>query len=567
LSHTEGMKNFIATIVSALFYVYILTKLFIQRWYNQRYSKEKALHALLNENFTPVPERTSDKLEVVGKVPTDLDGMYVRNGPNPFVEVQEQDLYHFFDGDGMIHGVNFNPAKDVSYLNRWVNTLRLQEEKRLGKAISDYTRVGAVRTPIGFFMYCVRWIKNTTLVALHLRKPPQPGEKTANTSLEYHAGRFLALNETDLPYQIKLPSLETVGVYDFKGKFNFPPNHFTAHPKIDPDTNDMIAFSYSLETKPFCRYYVFDSSDNILRQVVINWDIPVFMHDFAITKNHSIIFNLPFQFRLDKVLDGISPFLFDPTTPSRFAVFPRMITDQSQIKWFETPACYMWHALNAWEEGDEVVLYGCRSNRVDYFKLDDENLMPEHPIPVDNEHMTYLHTWRFNLKTGEVKERTVTKNFGCEFPTINNKYIGVKTRWGYIGRYADRSIKDSYIDAVIKLDVASDKEGQEFKYQVYEFPQGWYSGEWLFVPRTNEEEEKKGKKQEELEEKFEDDGYIMSYMYDSNNKVSELWVIDAGKNFGKEECLLARIKIGYRIPYGFHGKFFTRQQIANQVFD
>eukprot|EP01088_Endostelium_zonatum_P004427 TRINITY_DN15673_c0_g1_i1.p1 TRINITY_DN15673_c0_g1~~TRINITY_DN15673_c0_g1_i1.p1 ORF type:complete len:552 (+),score=123.49 TRINITY_DN15673_c0_g1_i1:103-1758(+) len=545
-------------ILAAFTYIFLLSRAWFTGTLNKRYNKEKVHNPLINGNFSPVTEKTKSHLDIVGKVPDDIDGIYVRNGPNPYIKIEDEEFYHFFDGDGMLHGINFESSKEVTYLNRWVNTIRLQEEKQVGKAL-PFTRIGEVRDPVGFFLYCVRWIKNSILIFLRLAPPPQLGSKTANTALEFHAGRFLALNETDIPYQVKLPSLETVGPYDFLGQFNFPPNHFTAHPKIDHATNHMIAFSYSLDTKPFCRYYVFDENDKLLRQVPIHFDIPVFMHDFAVTKTHSIIFNLPFQFRLDKVLECVSPFMFDPTTPSKFGILPRMAKDQSEIIWFESPACYMWHGLNAWDDGDEVVLYGLRSDTVNYFKLTDAYATPEHPIP-DKSDLTYLHLWRFNLKTKTVTERNITKAFGCEFPTINNRYLGLKNKYGYIGRYGDRNVKEAYIDAVIKLDLASDKDGQDMKYTVYEFPKGWYSQEWLFVPRVRQSGE-------ESKEQEEDDGYVMSYMYDSENRESEFWVLDASSNFGKEGCLLARIKIGSRVPYGFHGKFVTRQQMSQQVYN
>jgi len=550
-------KKMLRVVLTTLTYIFLLSKAWITGILKKRNRKEKIYNPLLNGNFLPVVETTKSGLEIIGKVPDDIDGIYVRNGPNPYIKIEDEEFYHFFDGDGMLHGINFDTSKEVTYLNRYVNTLRLQEEKRVGK-ILPFTRIGDVRDPVGFFSFCVRWIKNAILIFLHLAPPPQLGNKTANTALEFHAGRFLALNETDIPYQVKLPSLETVGPYDFLGQFNFPPNHFTAHPKIDNANNHMVAFSYSLDTKPFCRYFVFDDNDKLLTHVPIDLDVPVFMHDFAATKNYSIIFNLPFQFRLDKVVECVSPFIFDRNTPSKFGILPRMATDQKQITWFESPSCYMWHGLNAWDEGDEVVLYGVRSDTVNYFNLTDAYATPEHPIP-DTADLTYLHVWRFNMVTKTVTERNVTKAFGCEFPTINTRYLGIKNRWGYIGRYGDRNEKESYIDAVIKLDLASDNGKEEMKYIVYEFPKGWYSQEWLFVPRVKE-----GGKGEQQEE---DDGYVMSYMYDSEKKESEFWVLEAGKGFGKEGCLLARIKLRSRVPYGFHGKFVTREQMTQQVYN
>lgn len=58
----------------------------------------------LQGNFAPMREEiTADNLKVVGPLPADLDGMFVRNGPNP--QFPPQHNYHMFDGDGMLHGV------------------------------------------------------------------------------------------------------------------------------------------------------------------------------------------------------------------------------------------------------------------------------------------------------------------------------------------------------------------------------------------------------------------------------------------------------------------------------
>lgn len=144
----------------------------------------------LSNNFAPIrKEITADNLQVIGELPEELSGMFVRNGPNPQFEPIGQ--YHWFDGDSMLHGLRIAHGK-ASYLNRYVRTYKFQTEKEQGKAL---------------------WTG--------LLEPPQPDNpfgtdtNTANTALVYHAGKFLALWEGGSPYALKIPQLETEGKYTF----------------------------------------------------------------------------------------------------------------------------------------------------------------------------------------------------------------------------------------------------------------------------------------------------------------------------------------------------------------
>ncbi len=74
--------------------------------------------------------------------------------------------------------------------------------------------------------------------------PGGPFKDTANTDLVFHAGRLLALWWLGGPcYQVALPSLETVGQYDFNGTLT---TGLTAHPKLDPETGELMVFDYNV---------------------------------------------------------------------------------------------------------------------------------------------------------------------------------------------------------------------------------------------------------------------------------------------------------------------------------
>ena len=286
----------------------------------------------LDGNFAPVlQEITTQTLQVIGELPPDLSGMFLRNGPNPQWSPIGQ--YHWFDGDGMLHGVRIHNGQ-ASYRNRYVRTRGWQLEHEAGQAIWS----GLLEPP-------------------QMDNPYGPGKNTANTALIWHAGQMLALWEGGSPHTIDVPTLETIGESTYHGKLASP---FTAHPKVDPMTGEMMFFGYSF-APPYLRYGVVSPTGELLRTVPIDIPVAVMMHDFAITENHTIFMDLPLTFSQERMQRGEPGLMFERNKPSRFGIVPRH-GDNSNIRWFESPGCYVFHTLNAYEQGDEVVLIACRMN-------------------------------------------------------------------------------------------------------------------------------------------------------------------------------------------------------------
>ena len=164
----------------------------------------------LQDNWTPIHEEiTAENLKIIGKLPADLEGMFVRNGPN--LQFPPKQNYHLFEGDGMIHGVRLRDGK-ASYRNRWVRTATWKEENKANQALYS-----SILDPIDF-----------TILAKQLLAGKSPFPNRANTALIWHHGKLLALWEAGAPHEIKVPGLETVGEYNFGGALKHP---FTAHPR------------------------------------------------------------------------------------------------------------------------------------------------------------------------------------------------------------------------------------------------------------------------------------------------------------------------------------------------
>ena len=457
-----------------------------------------AINPYLDGNFAPIhQEITTDTLQIIGELPADLSGIFVRNGANPQWKPIGQ--YHWFDGDGMLHGVRIHNRKAI-YCNRYVQTKGWKIEQAEGKAIWS----GLMEPP-------------------QMDNPYGPYKNTANTAIVWHAGQLLALWEGGAPYAIKLPELETIGEYTYNGKLA---SAFTAHPKVDPVTGEMMFFGYSLFTPPYLQYGVVSAAGKLLRTEPIDLPIGVMMHDFAISENYTIFMDLPLTFNPQRAQRGEPLLLFESDRPSRFGILPRH-GNNGDVRWFESSACFVPHTLNAYEEGEEIVLSGCRmknSGLLEPVQSFDEQEGVDRP----------LYEWRFNLKTGFVKE-TMLHNVPIEFPRINEQLLGRKTRYGYTARVANNPIL--LFDALIKYDFNRGKS------ETLEFGVGRYGGDIVFVPRPHATTE--------------DDGWLLTLVHDEGSETSELIVVNAQDVTSGP---IAQVLIPQRVPYGFHAAWIDEAQ-------
>ncbi len=261
-------------------------------------------------NYLPVTEeRTETALRVTGSLPSDLRGLYVRNGSNtagaatPF----------WFLGDGMLHGVHLDGGKASWYRNRWVDT-PLQRDRR------------------GF-------------------QVPGRTENQSNISLVHHGGRLLSLGEVGWPYQIDPADLSTVGPYDFAGKLG---PTMTAHPKIDPVTGRLHFFGYSF-AEPFLTYYAAEPDGTLSVASDIALPRSTMMHDFAITDRDVVFWDCPVVFgKFDPALPNM-PYAWDPSAGTRIGILP-LGGSGDQVRWVTIPDGFVFHGVNAHREGDQVVV-------------------------------------------------------------------------------------------------------------------------------------------------------------------------------------------------------------------
>ncbi|MGK2852556.1 MAG: carotenoid oxygenase family protein, partial [Microbacteriaceae bacterium] len=325
-------------------------------------------------NYAPVTdELTEYDLPVQGVIPPEIDGWYLRNGPNP-----RQANAHWFTGDGMIHGVRIEGGAAKWYRNRWVRTDSFIED---------------------FPLYNPDGSRNLRAAV-------------ANTHVVNHAGKTLALVESSFPYQIS-NELETLGAYDFGGKLT---NSMTAHPKICPITGEMHFFGYGSIFEPYVTYHRVAADGELTLNRPVDVKAHTMMHDFAMTADHVIFMDLPIVFDLDIAIkgDGDMPYRWSDTYGARFGVLRRDDPD-APIRWFDIDPCYVFHVANAFDDANSIVLQAAR-----YPELwRNDGGFGEQAV---------LWEWRIDLGTGVVSERQLDDR-GIEFPRIDDRLAGLPARY------------------------------------------------------------------------------------------------------------------------------------------
>lgn len=461
------------------------------------FAMETESNPYLMGNYSPIDtEITAENLEVIGEIPRDLNGLYVRNGPNP--QFIPKGRYHWFDGDGMLHAVRIADGK-VTYRNRWVRTEGFERESHA----SGVLWTGVMETPV----------KNPRL-NIHV-----PLKDSSNTDVVYHNNRLITTwYLAGEPYAVDPHTLETIGKEDFGGTLR---SNVSAHTKVDENTNELLFFDYG-PVPPYMMYGVVGADGRIKHCVPIDLPGPRLPHDMAITENYSILLDLPLVNDQEAMRAGRHKIVFRRDMPSRFGVIPRFGPSDS-IRWFEGSPCYMYHTVNAWEEGDEIVLDTCRVSRP---------APPATAVTRLDKMLAYLrldariYRYRFNLKTGQTKEEALD-DANTEFPTINTRHLGRKSRYAYnVHITNDRTL---LFDGIVKYDTEHGRS------ETFTFGPGRYGSEAPFTPRPNAVDE--------------DDGYLLSFIYDERESRSELIILDAKQ---VAQGPLARVIIPQRIPYGFH---------------
>lgn len=441
----------------------------------------------LEGNFAPVAAEVEafDLPVLEGAIPTDLTGLYARNGSNPITG--DSDMWFF--GDGMVHGVSLAAGKADWYRNRYVDT-------------------PLMRGRIGFGQTA-------------------PGGETnqSNVSMISHGGRLLSSGEIGLPYELDDGDLHTIGAHDFGGGLNAA---FTAHPKIDPTTGNLHAFGYGF-APPYLTYHVIDPNGALIHAESVDVGRSTMMHDFMITDRDVIFMDLPCVFDIDAAAAWIAdptsssmPFQWKPETGARLGVMP-LGGPATDIAWYDLDPCYVFHTVNAYRDGTDIVMDVCRLESL--FEPDDPGIGTG----------PSLRRWVLDTEAAVVADTIVEEDNPGELPSRDPRRVGLKHRFGYLVESYNDERETPAFGGLIKHDY--DRGSRE----VWTPPAGQHCGEWLFVAGNDAPTGPAAAP--------DDEGYLLTYLYDSATDASQLVIVDATDVAAGP---VARVGLPQRVPFGFH---------------
>jgi len=456
----------------------------------------QSVHPHLAGVLAPVRSEDDFELEVIGCIPDALAGAYYRNGPNP--QFDPQGPYYGFLGDGMIHGFFLEPGKAggrARYRNRWVRTPRWQAENQAGRPLFGF--LGAPSDPS---------VANVPA-------------GSANTHVVYHAGKLMALQEHSEPFEVDPEGLERGAYMDTGGKF-------TAHPKLDPETGELVWFSYFAGPEPFSNlidYGVTDHSGRIMRRDRFAAPFASMIHDFMVTRQYVLFPVLPLTGNLQRALKGLPPVAWDPHQGAFVGVMKRNARVDT-IRWFEIEPNFIFHSMNAWVDGDKL--------HCEVTEFPQPPLFPNADGSPGRPTEGRLTRWTIDLAapTNHAKREPID-DLNAELPRCDERRAGLPYRHGwYVANISNRNPLAP--DAVAHIDLKTGKRTQRT------LDPGDAAGEPVFVPRAGSAPE--------------GDGYVIALVHRAATNRGELLILHAQDIAGEPAAVL---KLPRRVPAGFHGSF------------
>jgi carotenoid cleavage dioxygenase len=456
----------------------------------------------------------TESLQVIGEIPRDLHGMFVRNHHN---QVHEPlGVYHPFDGDGMLHAMLFENGK-ATYRNRFVRTTGFLAEQAAGRSLWP----GMLRPDLA---------ARRGWGAMGAMKD------NAGTDIKCHAGKLLAsMSQGSEPWRLDPITLETLGPDPAWARS--VPEGVASHYKVDNFTGEMMFFNYP-EKPPYMNYGIIDRHNKLVHYEPIELPGSRWPHDLGITQNFTVLHDLPLYFEPEGLKRGEHKLIFNRDQPARFGVLPRHGNNAS-VRWFEASPCYILHITNCHEAGDEVIMDGCIMPNYQTVPVNAAGNIYERIRANLDKHNnpTLMHRWRFNLKTGRTVEERLDDEIS-EFPVCSNDYVGRPYRYSYNVLYKKG---DWLFSGLKRFDLLSGKTAR------YEYGAGRYGSEPQVARAINA--------------RAEDDGYVITMMADMNANTSEIMVLRADDIAAGP---VARIILPERMGVGTHACWIEGDRLQGE---
>jgi carotenoid cleavage dioxygenase len=463
-------------------------------------------------------------LDVDGQIPPELYGAFYRAAADTQFPPRHGDGI-YINGDGMTTMIRFERGH-ADLRTRYVRTRRFRLERAARQALT-----GAYRNPF-----------TGDPAAADI------DDGNANTSMVWHAGRLLALKEAALPYELDPVTLETRGVFDFGGQL--PGRTFTAHPKIDPLTGEMIAFSYNSSGRPDrdVNVFVISPAGQVTRTETFGAPYSSMMHDWLVTRDHLIFTFSPMISDWERMKDEPQYFVWDPPLGTHVAVIPRE-QGVAGIRWFASDLVMETHSLNAWSAGDTVTAdhFVARSGWFSQFPKTTQGPLPEAP--------PFAQRWTLDLGKGAAHWSESHATYTSEplfdhpgdMPRVDPRMMMQRNRHSWIGcmnpaagPMPEFGPMGPPFNSLFHRD---DDTGVKTGYYVGEdsAPE-----EPVFVPRGADAAE--------------GDGYLLSLVGRRALNRYDLIILDA---LDIAAGPVATVQIPFRLRYGFHGTWVPGKKLEN----
>jgi carotenoid cleavage dioxygenase-like enzyme len=454
----------------------------------------------LSRGFEPIRmECDCAHLTIEGEIPEDLDGTFYRIGPSP--QFAPRGTYNPLNGDGMVHAFHVRKGR-VSYRNRWVRTQQWTLERTAGRSLFGTSGIPSD--------------SDSSVAGMRT-------DGVANTNIVWHGNRLFALEEGHGPIELDPASLETIGRWSFNKKL---PRNMTAHPKIDPDLGEMLFFANfpTGRVTGDIEFYVANAAGDLVRSQMIQGLFPALVHDFAVTRDFVVFPICPVTVSIKRALAGAPPIAWEPEKGTHVGIMPRN-GGAEDIRWFAGAPCMAWHAMNAFNEGDRIVVDLCQQE-VPLFPREDGS-------PTDHRRATqFLTRWVFDWAKPGSFDVARLSDVRCEYPRIDERRSGLSYRHGYVACIGGPGSDDIFHRGIGHFDHVARQM------RVYHAGPRCAVAEPVFVPRQGGSRE--------------GEGYLLTNIFDEDRNASHLAIFDAEQI---ERGPIAREHLDHRVPVGFHANW------------
>ncbi len=346
--------------------------------------------------------------EVEGDLPTDLDGVFYRVGPDPQYPKPPQYAGDIpFDGEGHVSMFRISGGH-VDYRTRYARNARWKAQHAARRSL-----FGMYRNPL---------TDDPSVAGLN--------RGTANTQLFLHHGKLLVFKEDSPPVHMDPLTLETLDEeYTFGGRLESQTH--TAHPKIDPVTGGLVSFGYEaggLLSKDI-NVFETDRAGNITWSVTVEAPYAGMMHDFCVTQDYIVLYLVNMVADMERIEAGGVHFSYDSQTPCYLGVMRRG-GDGRDLRWFTGPNLFCTHVMGGWNEGERLIvdMDGGEGNQFPFF--------PSLHEPFDPVRGTgYIRRFTVDLSNrgnNRFQAETIFPHITGVLARQDDRFHTLPYRWGYL---------------------------------------------------------------------------------------------------------------------------------------